>query len=82
MDSLYFNPITAVRDSSHLLHAFSPEMCLSEDDEWFCSFPARSDSIPGPGPVSVKNGIVQKRKSGVHANVNKGKRHPFRRWNG
>lgn len=82
MDRLYINLITAERDNSHLLHAFSPEMCMYEDDDWFCSFPARSDSIPEPGPVSEENGIVQKRKSGVHANVNKDKGHPFRRWNG
>lgn len=95
MCKLYLNPsiliptrlpaspvMTAVRDTISLLHALPPEMCLEEDDDWVRSFPADSDSFPGPGPVSEKNGSVHKGKLGVHAIVNKGRPHPFRRGMG
>lgn len=75
MYKLYLNPsilvptrlpaspvITAVRGTINLLHALPPEMCLQEDHDWVCSFPAGSDSFPGPGPVSEKNGSVHKGK--------------------
>lgn len=47
--------ITAMRNMVKLLHALLPETCLRGDDDWAYSFPADSDSFPGPGPVSQKS---------------------------
>lgn len=41
-----------------------------------------SSRFQGPGPVSEKNEIVQKGKSGVHAISTKNRWYQFRRWNG